>query len=619
MDRSRPGPPTTSSASQPAVDAQGRPARPGLPGWRVAWAALALLWLNAALSFSTWWPTPGIVPEARIAPEFVGLWVVLLAVVARRGRLSRPVALAIAAGYLLLVLGRYVDVTVPSLFGRPVNLFWDLPQIPRFLWVSAQSLPAWQSLGLVVAALALLAGLFVALWRAIALAGRGAVPYALRTRWVWAATALAVAIAAANYAGVRATWGFVSKPVVPTYWRQARLLAAALLPGAAQAVIADAGVVEAAMAAPPGQAQLAQMAQGALGAQAALGALRGRDVYLLFLESYGAVLYDDARAALPMRALRQRFGAELAASGWQVVSAFVRSPTFAGASDLAHLGLLSGIDLTDPMRHDVLLTTRRPTLISLFRAAGYQTLGLYPAVSWEWPERAFYGFDVYLEGRTLGYRGPRLGYWWIPDQFSFARLDELHPRDAAAAPRFVFFPTITTHLPFSPVPPFQPDWQRMLGERPFDAADTERALAEAPNWSNMFPDYLRMFDYTYRWLGAWLSRPEPREAIYVLLGDHQPAANITGEGASWDVPVHVVSRDAALLERFTAQGFSPGLEPPRAALAPMHELTGMLLKAFQQPAQAPPLGAEIRAAGSAGTVVTTGAAAALPAAPGLRR
>ena len=53
MDRSRPGPPTTSSASQPAVDAQGRPARPGLPGWRVARAALSLLWLNAALSFST--------------------------------------------------------------------------------------------------------------------------------------------------------------------------------------------------------------------------------------------------------------------------------------------------------------------------------------------------------------------------------------------------------------------------------------------------------------------------------------------------------------------------------------------------------------------------------------
>lgn len=535
---------------------------------RIAWGVIALLALNSALSFSTWWPTPGIVLEARIAPEFVGLWLVLLAAVAWHRALSRRQVAFIAAIYLLLVLGRYVDVTVPSLFGRPVNLFWDLPQIPRFLWVSAQGLAAWQSLAITGAAVGLIAALYLALRLAVGVAARDVVPYALRTPWAWAATGVAVLIAAANYAGVKATWGFVSKPVVPTYWRQARLLAAAALPGTAKAVIPEGSVIDAAMAGGPE------------GARRALGALRGRDVYLMFIESYGAVLYDDPRAAAPMRELRERFAGDLAAGGWQVVSAFVRSPTFAGASDLAHLGLLSGLDLSDPMRHDVLLTTQRPTLIGLFRAAGYQTIGLYPAVSWEWPERAYYGYDIYLEGRALGYRGPKLGYWWIPDQFAFARLDQLHPRAADAPPRLVFFPTITTHLPFSPVPPFQPDWHRLLGEQPFAAEDTTRALAEAPNWTNMFPDYLRMFDYTYRWLGAWLRRPEPREAIYVLLGDHQPAANVTGEGASWDVPVHVVSRDAALLRRFVERGFRAGLEPPRQALGPMHELTGVMLEAF---------------------------------------
>jgi hypothetical protein len=559
MDRLRPGSPAPLPDRDPA-QAGSRP-----PWRRIAAAVAALLVLNAALSFSTWWPTPGIVLDARLAPEFVGLWLVLLAVVARRGVLPRRGVAAIAAVYFLLVLGRYIDVTVPSLFGRPVNLFWDIPQIPRFLWVSAQSLPLWQSAGLVLAALLLLGLIYAVLARAIAVAARDAVPYALHTRWVWAVTALAVAVAAANYAGVRATWGFVSKPVVPTYARQARLLVAALLPQAAQAAIPQASVLDAAVAAP---------------LASALGALRGRDLYLIFLESYGAVLYDDPRAAAPMRTLRTRLAGDLAAGGWQVASAFVRSPTFAGASDLAHLGLLSGIDLSDPMRHDVLLTTQRPTLIRLFQAAGYQTIGLYPAVSWDWPERAFYGYDIYLEGRTLGWRGPKLGYWGIPDQFSFARLDELYPRNADAPPRFVFFPTITTHLPFSPVPPLQPDWQRLLGAQPFDDADTRRALAETPNWNDMFADYLRMADYAYAWLGAWLRRPAPREAVYLLLGDHQPAANITGEGASWDVPVHVVTRDAALLQRFVEQGFHAGLEPPRAPLGPMHGLTAVLLRAF---------------------------------------
>jgi hypothetical protein len=320
----------------------------------------------------------------------------------------------------------------------------------------------------------------------------------------------------------------------------------------------------------------------------ALAALAGRDVYLIMLESVGAIVVDDPRASVPLKPVRERFAADVATSGRGLVSAYFTSPTFAGGSDLAHLGLLAAMDLSDPFRHDLLLTTERPTLNTLFRRHGYQTFGLYPAVSWEWPERAFYGFDVYLEGRDLGYQGPELGFWKIPDPFSIARLEQLFPRlpvdpGQPAPPRFVFFPTITSHLPFSPVPPFQPDWARVLTPQPYDPEDTARALAERPNWLDMFPDYLRMVDYTYRWLGSYLRQPEPREAVYLLVGDHQPSANITGEGVTWDVPVHIVSRDEALLQRFREQGFQDGLEPLRATLGPLHELTGITLKAFAGP------------------------------------
>jgi hypothetical protein len=66
----------------------------------------------------------------------------------------------------------------------------------------------------------------------------------------------------------------------------------------------------------------------------------------------------------------------------------------------------------------------------------------------------------------------------------------------------------------------------------------------------------------------------------LLVGDHQPTANVSGEGVSWDVPVHIISRDPQLLQRFIAQGFVAGLEPPRTPLGGMHELTAMLLRAF---------------------------------------
>jgi hypothetical protein len=84
----------------------------------------------------------------------------------------------------------------------------------------------------------------------------------------------------------------------------------------------------------------------------------------------------------------------------------------------------------------------------------------------------------------------------------------------------------------------------------------------------------------YTWLGGYFQLPEPRDTIYVLVGDHQPTANITGENASWDVPVHIISRDRALLDRFKAHGFSDGLTPDREVLGGLHHLTSLLLSGF---------------------------------------
>jgi hypothetical protein len=536
---------------------------------RITGALLAIVFLNGMLSFRDWWPTPGVLPDHRLSPEFVWVWLVLLAVVAWRGALSRRSLNIFTFVFLLLVLGRYGDVTVPSLFGRPINLYWDGANIPRFLWVTAQENAWWQSAWIVAIAGLLFWGLFRLLRAVIAVTARDAVPYALRSRLGWAMTSLAVMLAVANQAGASFTWPLVAKPVIPSYWRQVQLLAAAFSPQHQAALLPATTAVDTAMAANSGNT---------------LGALGGRDVYLIMLESVGAVTYDDAHAVQTLRPSRERFAADVAASGRHVVTAFFRSPTFAGGSDLAQLGVLSGIDLSDPMRHDLLLTTQRPTLISLFKAQGYQTFGLYPALNWEWPERAFYGFDVFLERRDLGYAGPAMGFWELPDQFTAARFEKIHPRDNGAPPRFVFFPTITCHLPFSPVPPFQAEWSRVLAAQPFDEAETHQTLAQKPNWLNMAPDYLRMVNYTYQWLGAYFRQPEPREAIYVLIGDHQPAASITGEGASWDVPVHIVSRDSKLLGRFIEQGFRPGMEPPRQAIGALHALTGMMLESFAAPA-----------------------------------
>ena len=532
---------------------------------RTVQGVAALLLLNACLSFSTWWPTPWVVLDARVAPEFIGLWVLVLVLVAWRGTLGQGAVRVITLGYLLLVLGRYADVTVPALFGRPINAYWDLPQIPRFLWVSAQEWPWWLTLAVLAGGASLLIGLCALLRWGIGVLATQVAPAAQAHVGAWLITLAAVALAAANYAGVQATWPYVSKPVVPVAWRQAQVLWGAWSSARQAVILPPSSPVDEAMAAPSGTA---------------LAALGGADVMLMPLESLGAITYDDPEMRTALQAARERFEQDLRDGGYRVVSAFLKSPTFAGGSDLAHLSLLSGIDLTDPMRHDVLLTTRRETLITLFRSQGYQTFGVYPGVFWPWPERAFYRFDQYVDGPALDYQGPPIGFWKIPDQFSAAQLERLYPRDARAKPRFTFFPTITTHLPFSPVPPFQPDAQRLLSAQPYDAEEVQRVLAQRPNWTQMRPDYVRMVEYGYRWLGAHLREGSGREAFYIFVGDHQPAASVTGEGASWDVPVYLVSRQERLLQRFVRLGYQPGVHPRRDALGGLHDLTDHLLQAF---------------------------------------
>jgi hypothetical protein len=554
-------------------------------------ALAALLFLNATLSFENWWPTPAIVPDHRLAPEFVAFWIVLLVAVKRWGEPSRRLTNALAIGYLPLIIGRYLDVTAPALFGRPVNLYWDVGQIPRFLSVASQHLEPWQLTGIAGLVALLFWGLFSLIRVAVGIAARDAAPFALRSRTALAATAVATALTVANAAGVQATWPLVAKPVTPTYVRQAELLVAALFPARLEAAL------------PPSPAFDSDLA-----------ALRGADVTLMFLESYGATVFDDPTSRARLAPAREALAQAIAAGGMGVVSAFVTSPTFGGASDMAHLGLLSGIDLGDPLRHDLLLTSRRPTLLDLFRADGYETFGLYPALSWDWPERRFYAFDRFLDGPALGYRGPHIGFWSIPDQYSIARFDEMNPIGPETPPRFLMFPTITSHIPFRPVPPYQPDWSRILSPHPFDDADVARALADEIDWTDLPPAYLRTIEYTYTWLAGYLQQPQARNRLLILIGDHQPAGSVTGPGAPWDVPVHLVTADARLLERFAALGFSPGLEPRRPALGAMHHLTRWLLDAFDGRIEAAALAARAASHG----IPTAMAGAPAPALPGPR-
>ena len=527
---------------------------------RVGGALLALFVLNSALSMTNWWPTPYVKLDGRIAPEFVYVWCGILVweLLVQRGIVSAFGKLGVTLLtliYFVLMLGRYIDTTAPALFGRAVNLYWDGWQVPRLLWVMSKNQPQWVSLLVVVAVTALLFFTFAALRWSLQTSITTIAPFTVARRWAMLLTAFLLVISIANLLGVRSTWPYISRPVIPTYWQQTKILAAALQDGGT--VVPES---------PPFTSDLAR--------------LNGADFKLFFLESYGAVAYDNPEAAKALAPARAALEAALKSSGRQVVSAFVTSTTFGGGTDLAHMALATGIDTRDPIRHDVLLTTQRPTLMRHFRAHGYETFGFYPGLDWDWPESAFFGFDHLVDGRALSYSGPKLGYWKIPDQFALARFRQLNPITADSLPRMLFFSSTTSHFPFHPVPPYQPDWRQVLTDTPYDPQAIARIQSSQTDWLNMLPSYVAMVDYNFQWLRGYFEQPHNRDFVMVVLGDHQPPSSVTGEGASWDVPVHIISSRRDLVQRFEALGFVPGLLPDRKSLGSLSDLTTWLLDSF---------------------------------------
>ncbi len=521
-----------------------------------------LLVLNALLSFDNDWPGLWVRFGARASVELAALVLGLSLWLGRR-RTVPPAALTVLAIVVTLwsVL-RYIDVTVPAIFGRPVNVYWDGRHLWQLLRMASDDAPWWWLAGGAAAlALVLTPPFLFVRWLLRALAAALARP-AERALSLVASAGLCAAFAAAPLLGVD-RHAFFPRPLTATIAEQAVRLHAALSPTRSESRLSPSPLFN-----------------------GELSALAGADVLIIFAEAYGAASFDIPEIADALAPGREALATSLRAGGRHAVSARVRSPTFGGASWLAHGALLSGVDTRDPDDYDLLLTTTRPTLVSHFARHGYRTIAWMPGLQRPWPEGRFYGFDRYGDADSIGYLGRGFGYWRIPDQAAIALLQAQElapaqpPEEAARSPRFIVFPTVTTHAPFRPVPPYLQDWSKLLRPDAYSAAAVEQALAQPKSWVEPLPAYLDAMRYQFDWLAAYVGGHAPPDALNIVIGDHQPIGGVSGRDASWDVPVHVLSRDEALLARFEALGFTAGLTPPAGSIGGMHELTPILLTAF---------------------------------------
>src|SRR3954464_414702 len=157
------------------------------------WFALvaAVLLLDVSLTFHNIWPTPAVSWRGEVSVELAAYILILVAAGAVSGRLSSSAALRlVTAIWIVLVIGRYADVTATALFGRDINLYWDLRFIPDVVSLLAKAAHVWLVLGVTLAIAIILSILYVVLRWALGRVADAAVDQ--RSRVVIAVAALLV-------------------------------------------------------------------------------------------------------------------------------------------------------------------------------------------------------------------------------------------------------------------------------------------------------------------------------------------------------------------------------------------------------------------------------------------
>jgi hypothetical protein len=290
--------------------------------------------------------------------------------------------------------------------------------------------------------------------------------------------------------------------------------------------------------------------------------LRKPNIYLIFVESYGSVLYKRADYKEAYIALLAELQQQYQNAGWYTASALSESPTWGGGSWMAYTSALFGLRIDTHPQYLSLLekyqTSTYPDLGHFLKNQGYEyahvsSLSVELGETKQQQYQNFYRMDQWLHYSDLDYNGPQYGWGPAPpDQYvlNFAHQTIV---EHAKKPVFLFFITQNSHFPWVPLPKLLDDWQ------------TFNLIVEKPETPSVVPphnvkrqNYFNAINYELRFLTDYILQTGDEESIFILIGDHQPQ-QVSRRNDSFDTPIHIISKDAALIDAFSDYGFGRGL------------------------------------------------------------
>ncbi|MBD9725425.1 sulfatase [Streptomyces caniscabiei] len=294
-----------------------------------------------------------------------------------------------------------------------------------------------------------------------------------------------------------------------------------------------------------------------------LTGLRGKDVMITFIESYGRAALEEPAIAPGVNAALDEEGKALAEAGFAAKSGWLTSATYGGSSWLGHSTFLTGLWIDNQSRYRTVTAGERLTLPGAFHRSGaWRTVGIVPGVQKNWPEGDFYGLDKVYDSRDLGYQGPKFSWSTMPDQYALSAFERLEAAKKGDKPLMSEIILTSSHQPWAPLP-------KTVGWDEVGDGSVYRDIEKAgKDPADVFTDpvkvkeeYGKSVQYSLHSLLRYVEKYGDENTVLVFLGDHQPMASVSGNGASHDVPVTVVAHDPEVLDRIDDWGWSDGLRP----------------------------------------------------------
>lgn len=286
------------------------------------------------------------------------------------------------------------------------------------------------------------------------------------------------------------------------------------------------------------------------------------NIYLLCIESYGRAVSDRDDLRDAYFETIDRLQVQLDTTKWHSASSFSTSTTSGGLSWLAFSSILSGTAIRNQIQYNDLIDNHYsyPNMTRYMKSQGYQTFRIKTFkktnkstnISYKRLDRWF-AFDYWIKHHDFPYKGYKFDFLGgIPDQYSLGYFDEdLHTNKDQ--PLFLFVMTTNSHGPWLPPPPVVDDW------RTLDTLKVKWGYKWKPYKDNLVQRYGKSINYQISFAVKFIAEHSDDNSLFIIIGDHQPATVVKYKQDDYDTPIHVVSKDSALVQSFKEYGFTDGL------------------------------------------------------------